>query len=321
MRAVMLAEPHGLSALTVREVPDPPVAPDQLQIRVAASGVSHLDLICVRGDHQLRPTPPFVPGVEVAGTVMHAPADSGFAAGERVMAYVDLGGYAEIANADPGLTISLPQAMGFVEAAALPVNALTALYALNHRARVTAGDLVVVHGAAGGLGTACIQVAVDAGADVVAVVSAHQRGELAIEAGASTYVLATPDWARRVREIAATRGLPGATLVADPVGGDRLIQSLRCLAPEGRLVSLGFVGGIPHVGVNKVLVRNIDLIGVDWIPNAPVTQTVLIPALERMLAAGRLRPFVTATGALEDARPILAALQQRSLVGKAVLAR
>jgi NADPH2:quinone reductase len=250
---------------------------------------------------------------------MAAPRDSGLSPGSRVMACVDFGGYAEIANADPRLVVALPDNVGFEQAAGLPVNVLTALYAVRYRGRVREDDLVVVHGAAGGLGSACVQVAIDAGAEVIAVVSTAARGDLAVEGGASSYVIASPDWAREVRDLAATRGLAGATLVADPVGGDRLLQSLRCLAPEGRLISLGFVGGIPQVGVNKLLVRNIDLIGADWIPEAPVTTTVLVPALEKMLGRGSLDALVTESRGFGDAREILAALGRRSFIGKAVI--
>lgn len=319
MRAVVVDEPGGISSLCVREIPEPPSRGDLVRIDVAACGVSYADLVCIRGDHQLRPELPFVPGLEIAGTVIGAPAGSRLLPGDRVMAYVDFGGYAECVNASPLLTVRIPDGMSLVEAAALPLNVLTALYALTHRARVNSDDLVVVHGAAGGLGAACIRVAVEAGADVIAVVSEESRGELAVSAGASSFLIADRGWPAAVRELATARGLAGATVVVDPVGGDRLLESIRCLAPEGRLASLGFVGGIPQVGVNKILVRNIDLIGVDWVPESTVTATVLVPEFERLLSKGTFHSFAAEAASLEDVGAVLGALGARSFVGKAVL--
>jgi NADPH2:quinone reductase len=316
MRAAQLDQPGSPAALTVREVPEP-AGGGRVVIDVEAAGVGYLDVVCARGVHQLRPSFPLTPGFEVAGVVRESPEGTAVSPGDRVAAYVDQGGYAEVAAADPRLVLRLPDDVGTVEGAALPVNALTALYALVHRARVQRDEVVVVHGAAGGIGGMAVRIARRIGARVIAVVSSAERGELALAAGASCFV-AGDDWVGEVRDQLASLGRHRADVVVDPVGGERLAESMRCLAPEGRLVSVGFVGGIPSLPVNHLLVRNLTLIGADWAPDDPVTHDVLVPALRALLAEG-VRPAVTHVAPLDEAGPVLEALERRQLAGKAVL--
>jgi len=319
MRAVRVEGPDGPNALKLAEVPEPKGSDGGVLIDVQAAGIGHLDLVCIRGEHQLRPSFPFTPGYEVAGKVRAAPAGSDLRRGERVAAYVDSGGYAEQVVADPGLVIRVPDDLDAHRAAALPVNVMTALYALQHRARTQAGEAVVVHGAGGGLGMAAVQVARLLGAEVFAVASDGIRADLARAAGASVVISAEDGWVERLRATLDKRGRVRADVVFDPVGGERLIESVRVLAPEGRLISVGFVAGIPHLPVNELLVRNLTLLGADWPPDDPVTRARLLPWTQAMVASGAIHPIVTRTAALAEAGSVLAALERREVAGKAVL--
>jgi NADPH:quinone reductase len=319
VRAVQIDGPDGPSALVVRDVPEPPAGAGQVLIDVRAAGVGQLDVVCCHGRHQLRPEFPFTPGFEVAGVVRHAPPGAGVSAGDRVAAYVDSGGFAEVVAADAGVVVPVPEDVALTDAAALPVNALTALYALLDRAALRPGEVVVVHGAAGGLGMTAARVARLHGAEPIAVVSSEQRGALATSIGCSGFVLTEGDWVAAMRQALAERGVEGADVVVDPVGGDRLAQSMRFTRPKGRLVSLGFVAGIPEVQVNRLLVRNLDLIGADWMPSDPVTGERLVPWLRDNLRELAAASIVTRVEPLASAAPLLEALERRRLVGKAVL--
>ena len=247
MRAAQITTLDGPSAISVVDVPEPD-ADGRVVIDVHVAGVTFPEVLLSRGEYQVKPELPFVPGSEVAGTVRSAPAGSGLRAGQRVAAFPGFGGFAEVAAADPGFVFPLPDGVSFEQGAALPMNYLTMHFALARRGRLQAGETVLVHGAAGGLGTAGIQLAKAYGARVLAVVSSEAKGETARAAGADEVVLAE-GFRERVKELTGGRGVD---LVADPVGGDRFTDSLRSLAREGRLLVLGFTGGgIPTVKVNR----------------------------------------------------------------------
>lgn len=317
MRATVVSRLGDPAEISVRDVPAPEPSVSGVLIDVAAAGVGHLDLVCARGDHQLRPSMPLIPGFEVAGTVANAPDGTALNEGDSVMAYVDFGGCAEQVLARPELVVKLPPGIAPFQAAALPVNGLTALCALIGRAALQPSELVLVHGASGGVGMAAVQVARHLGAEPWAIVSNYERQALALEAGATKVFLADGDWVELVRCALGRR--PGVDVVVDPVGGDRLAQSLRCTVARGRLVTLGFVAGVPTVPVNKLLVRNADLLGVDWDPEDPSTAEVLVPELAKMLSAGSLRAIGINEFALDEFPAVLAALRERRLIGKAVI--
>lgn len=317
MRAAYIEAPGGPSSLVVAERQAPTRA-DGVLIDVEAAGVGHMDLVALRGEHQMRPDFPFIPGHEVAGTVRDAPPGSDLVVGTRVAAFVDSGGFAELAVARPEVTMKLPDGLSAAEGAAMPVNFLTSAYALMSRARTLPGEVVIVHGAGGGLGMAAVRVARLLGAEVFAVVSDAERAANVPRVTAGV-VVGIEDWVSRLRDMLSAAGHRWANVVFDPVGGNRLAESARVLGPEGRLVSVGFAGGIPSVAANRLLVRNLDLIAADWLPDAPVTSGRLMPWLAAQLEAGAIRPPVTHRAPLRDAAKTLSALAGGELKGKAVL--
>jgi NADPH2:quinone reductase len=319
MRAAWITSLDGPDSVTVRETDEPAADPAAVRIDVAAAGVTFPDVLLTRGAYQYKPDLPFVPGAEVAGVVRTAPAGSGFAPGQRVAAFPSFGGFAEVVDVDPGRVFPLPDRLSFTEACALPMNYLTMHLALTHRTRLRPGETVLVHGAAGGIGTAALQLLRAYGARSIAVVSSDEKAAVAKAAGADEIVTA----AGFREQVAALTGGAGVDLVIDPVGGDRFTDSLRCLATDGRLLVIGFAGGeIPQVRVNRLLLNNIAVLGVGWgafvtkHPEYPREQWLeLLPLLE----AGQLVPPVGMVYPLADAHLALAGLEQREIIGRAVL--
>jgi NADPH2:quinone reductase len=304
MRAVQVHELIGPDGVRVVDVPEPD--PDGgILIDVRAGGISFPDLLLSRGQYQLKPDPPFTLGVEVAGLVRSAPDGSGFAPGDRVIAFV-FGALAEVAVGQPQMTWRLPDGLTFAQGAALPMNYHTAHFALVRRAALREGETLLVQGAAGGVGTAAIQVGKALGARVVAVVSTDEKETVAREAGADEVVRTGDEW-------------PESDVVFDPVGGDRLGQSLRRLKPEGRLVVIGFTEGeIPSVKVNRLLFRNVSVMGAAWGAFAlerPDYVAEVAADLERMAVS----PIVGATYAPEEVPQALRDLDERRALGKLVL--
>ena len=321
MRGLLLTSLTGPEALElVDDLPEPQTAEGMVIVDVQAAGASFPDLLLCRGEYQLRPEPPFVPGIEVAGTVRSAPAQSGLAPGDRVAAATMLGGWAEVAAAPAALTFGIPDNVGFEAAAGLVMNHHTALFALERRGRIQAGETVLVHGAGGGVGTAAVQVARALGGRVLAVASPGDKAAAAATAGAEVVLDPRSDWLAAVREATGGRG---ADVIVDPVGGDRFDQSLRCLAPEGRLLVIGFAEGrIPTVAVNRVLLRNADIVGVNWGGFVGGNADYALATGKRIsgwLADGSLRPVVGATYPLHEGRQAMRDLAARTVAGKAVL--
>jgi len=315
MRAVRVQSLDGPAGLVVADIPEP--AGDGVVIDVHAAGVSFPDLLLCRGTYQRKPELPFVPGVEVAGVVRDAPAGSGMAPGDRVAAFTRLGGWAETVVADPSLTFPLPDTLSMRGGAGILMNYLTAHLALTRRGGVRPDETVLVHGAAGGLGTAVVQVAAALGARPVAVVSTSDKAAVARECGAVATV-GTESWLAEVRSLFGE-----VDVVADPVGGDRFVDSLRVLRREGRLLVLGFAAGeIPSVPANRLLLKNIDVRGVAWgglvehEPDYPARQW---RELLGYVESGRVRPVDGRTFPLEKAADALCELDDRTAIGKITL--
>jgi NADPH2:quinone reductase len=319
MRALQVQKLEGPEGLALVEVPEPE-AGDQVLIDVVAAGVSFPDLLLSRGQYQMKPPLPFIPGVEVAGVVRQAPAGAPVRAGDRVMAFMMLGGFAEVAVVPVEMVFRVPERWSFEAAAGAVMNYHTAHFALHRRGRLKKGEVVLVHGAAGGVGTATVQVARGAGARVLAVVSDAAKAEVARRAGADEVLLSTGDWVQQVREKTDGRG---ADVVMDPVGGDIFDRSLKCLAAEGRLLVVGFAGGrIPEVAVNRLLLRNIDVVGVAWgsfLMHEPGLIATIAKELEALAAQGFVNPLVGPTYPLEQGAQALRDLEQRRATGKVVL--
>ncbi|SEO56668.1 NADPH:quinone oxidoreductase family protein [Trujillonella endophytica] len=256
MRAAVISSLTGPDSVEVRDIADPVPHPGQVLIDVAYAGVVFPDVLQTRGEYQLRPVLPFTPGWEVAGVVREDAA--GFSAGDRVAAMPIIGGFAETVAVDAAMVFPLPADVPLDKGAALPLNYLTVHFALALRARLAAGETVLVHGAAGGVGSAACQLAAAYGARVIAVASTPDKAAVARAAGAHE-VVAVDGFREAVRRITDGRGVD---VVIDPVGGDRFLDSLRSLTRHGRLVVLGFTGReIPTLKVNRLLLTNTTVMG------------------------------------------------------------
>jgi len=322
MRAVQVTKLGGPDAVEIRDVPEPtadgPFGP-QLLVDVHAVGISFPDLLLSKGEYQLKPDLPFTLGVDFAGVVRSAPDGSGFSAGDRVAACLPHGGAAETVGLGPDSVFALPDNLSFEQGAAIPMNYLTAQFALKERGQVREGETVLVHGAAGGVGTATIQVAKGYGARTIAVVSTDEKGEVARRAGADE-VIEVDGFLAQVKELTGGKGVD---LVMDVVGGDLFTDSLRALGTQGRLLVVGFVGGsIPEVKVNRLLLNNVDVRGVGWGAYAMVRPGYMADQwgeLEPMMSSGVIDPVIGATYDLADFGRALSEMDERKTLGKTVV--
>ena len=318
MRALQLRSLTGADGLHIAEVPAPASA-DHVIIEVHAAGIGFPDLLMTKGQYQFKPNPPFIPGVEAAGVVLSAPASSGINPGDRVIAASMLGAWAEIAIAHPLSTMPIPDGMTFEEATAM-VNYQTAYFGLVWRGGIRAGETVLVHGAAGGTGTSAIQVARGLGARVIAIARGEEKLAVARDAGADHCIDADAEWLTEVKSLTANRGVD---IVYDPVGGDRFTDSVRALAPLGRILVIGFAAGtIPEVKVNRLLLRNTSVIGVAWgeyVRVDPKMPRTIAAELATLHAAGHIRPPIGGVYPMERCGDALRALEERRATGKLVL--
>jgi NADPH:quinone reductase len=325
MRAIQIVEESGPdSALALVELPEPEpshmLTPGAgVLVEVHAAGVSFPELLQTRGQYQMKPPLPFVPGSEVGGVVLSAPDGAAVKPGDRVAAFCALGGFAETAVAPEFFTFALAAELDFAQGAALILNYHTAYFALLLRGRLAAGETVLVHGAAGGVGTASLQVAKGLGARTIALVSSVAKQAVAEQAGADHTLLLGEGWKDAVLELSGG----GVDMVLDPVGGDRFTDSLRSLREGGRLVVVGFTGGsIPEVRVNRLLLRNTEVVGAGWGAYAmgkPDLNREIGAAVNGMVDAGFIRPIVGERFPLERAAEALRTLDERRATGKIVL--
>lgn len=310
MRALQISSEDGPEAVMVAEVPEPE---GELIVAVRAAGVSFPDLLMTRGEYQVRQPLPFTLGWEAAGEVIRAPSGGAFSPGDPVIT-LSFGAHAEQVAAQPESTFSMPDGLSFEEGAALPLNYLTAFAALERRGGMRAGEVVLVHGAAGGVGTATVQVAKALGGVAIAAVSSEEKAAVAREAGAEGVVIG-----ENFRE-----QLEGpVNLIVDPVGGtERFKESLRALAPEGRIVVVGFTSGeIPEIRVNRLLLRNVDVRGCSFgaLASDPSGFTDAIARLDSLVGAGSVRPIGGSVYPLDEGVAALRELDERRARGKVVV--
>ncbi|TSI13911.1 NADPH:quinone oxidoreductase family protein [Brevibacterium aurantiacum] len=319
MKAVQLNATDGPGSLALADVDTPSAGQGTVLIDVAYAGVTFPELLQSRGQYQMKPPLPYTMGSEVAGTVRDVGEGvTGFAVGDRVVGVAGTGAYAEVMAVPASSVLPLPETVSLQAGAGMPMNLLTADFALRVRGRLEAGQSVLIHGAAGGLGSALVQVALAYGAEVIAVVSTQEKAETVTQLGAQHVVLAD-GFKDSVKEIFPR----GVDLVADPVGGDRFTDSLRCLSPFGTLLVLGFTAGsIPEVKVNRLLLNNVSVAGVGWGAAVAVRPGMVAEQWESLwphLSAGDLNPAVHTVLPLEKAGEALEIIDSRSVRGKVLL--
>ena len=325
MRAIQIAELSGpRDALRDVDVaaPEPShfLTPGRgVLVEVHAAGVSFPEVLQTRGEYQVKPELPFVPGSEVGGVVLSAPEGAAVSEGDRVAAFCMLGGFAETAVAPEMLTFALPGGLDYAQGASLILNYHTAYFALVMRGRFQEGETVLVHGAAGGVGTATLQIAKGLGARTIAVVSSDDKEAVAREAGADEVVRSDGSWKDEAKELSGG----GVDVVIDPVGGDRFTDSLRSLREGGRCVVVGFTGGsIPEVRVNRLLLGNTEVIGAGWgayVMGKPEVNREIGAAVNGLAEQGFVKPIVGARFPLERASEALELIDSRGATGKIVL--
>lgn len=310
-----------LSGVGIVDAAIPEPKPDEVLIRIEAAALGFPDLLMTRGEYQAKPALPFVPGMEAAGIVVRAPSDGPWREGDRVIAGMLTGGVAQFGCFPEGALLRLPERLSMAQGAALRTAYLTAWVALVCRGMAQAGEWLLVHGAAGGVGLAAVDLGVALGLKVIAVASTQEKREAISDLYKPARVI---DGSAGFREqvLAITDG-KGADLVYDPVGGDVFDESTRCIAFDGRLLVVGFAGGrIPEVRVNMPLIKGFSVVGVragEYGRRFPDRGKENVARILELAGQGRIRPHLHATFALDDWKRAFKAMEQRSVIGRSVI--
>ena len=326
MKAWVVRQLGGPDIIRFEEFAEGEPADGMVRISLRASAINYFDSLMIAGQYQTKPPLPFVPGSEVSGVVISAPAGSTFQPGDRVMALVDnegltRGGYAEVADAAPSSVAPMPDKMGFDEAAAFTLIFQTGWFGLHRRANLKAGETLLVHAAAGGVGSAAVQLGKAAGATVIATAGSDEKVEVCRELGADHAInYKTQDFVEEVKQITGGRG---ADVVYDPVGGDVYDRSTKCIAFEGRIVIVGFTSGrIPQAAANHVLVKNYSVVGLHWglySKRAPELIPVATKELLALYEAGKVKPYISTRLPLSEAPSALTSVAEGKSTGKVIL--
>jgi NADPH2:quinone reductase len=322
MRAIVCHRLEGPEALVLEEAPEPTPGPGEVTIAVRAAALNFADILMTRGTYQEKPALPFTPGLELAGRVQAVGAEvEGLASGQRVLAVVDHGAFAEVVRARAVDVVPIGDGVADAVAAGFPIAYGTAHGALDWRAGLRSGETLLVHGAAGGVGLTAVEVGVAMGARVIATARGAKRLELAQRRGAAATIdTASEDVRARILDLTDHRGVD---VCFDPVGGELGETSLRCLAWEGRYLVIGFAAGdLPTIKANRLLVKNIAAVGFYWggyRRHDPARLNASLRTLLGWYEAGRLAPHVSRHFPLADAAAALAELEQRRSTGKVVL--
>ncbi|GKX35494.1 MAG: NADPH:quinone oxidoreductase [Rhizobiaceae bacterium MnEN-MB40S] len=312
-------ETPGAEHLTFSTRPAPRAKPGTMIVRVAAAALNFSDILMIDGAYQVRPPRPFIPGQEIAGTVVEVSGESAWKPGDRIASKVFWGGFSEFAEVREDMAIALPEDLDFARGAALPVSYMTAMVALHDSVDVGPQDSVLVHAAAGGVGLAAVEIAHAAGAKVIATAGSSEKLALAKDHGADIGVnYRDKNWKDAVKD--ATDG-KGATIVVDPVGGDVATESLRCIARHGTLLIVGFASGkIAQLPSNYLLLKSLTARGVLWDHDRDGPMIArMTKRIQELLQQGKINPVVRSDFRLEDLPQALDALGNRNSVGKLVL--
>jgi NADPH2:quinone reductase len=322
MRAMIAEDWCEPKDLKLVELPDPTPGPGQVAIDVKAAGCNFFDILLVQGKYQVRPPRPFAPGGEVAGVIRAVgPEVDGLTVGDRVFALLGWGGYATVALAPAATVVRMPDGMSFEHGAAFGVVYQTSYFGLVYRAALRPGETLLVHAAAGGVGLAAVQIGAAIGARVLATASSPAKLEIARRHGAdAAFDYSTPEWVDAVKTATGGRG---ADVIYDPVGGEVFDLSTKCIAFGGRLLVVGFASGvIPTIQVNRVLLKNIAIVGLHWgayRQHDPEKIPQAMQALFALYERGAVTPVVSSTYPLRDAAAALDEIASRRSIGKVVL--
>lgn len=319
MRVHELSE--DISVLRMDEVELPPPAPNEVRLALKACSINFPDILMVQGKYQFKPELPFAPGMEGAGVVVQVGRDvTTLKPGDRVVAGLRIGGFAEEVNVPAEACRPIPGSMDFVKAAAYPAAYLTAYVALVIRGNLKAGETLLVHGSTGGVGMAAVDMGKILGATVIATSASDEKLEVVKARGADHVLNVTRGFREQVKELT---GGKGADMIYDPVGGDVFDESVRCIAWNGRLLVIGFTSGrIPTIGVNMPLIKGFSVVGVragEYGRRDPEAGRANIKAIDELAASGKIDPYVCATFPLERAVDAMRMLQDRKAVGKVVI--
>ena len=322
MRAILCSDWGEPETLTLGDAPSPVAGPGEVTVRVRAAGVNFADIVLVRGQYQEKPSLPFSPGLEAAGEVLTVGEGvTGIVPGDRVMAVLGVGAFAEEAVAPVDGVFPIPEGMDYTTAAAFPVAYGTSHLALTERAAMKAGETLLVLGAGGGVGLTAVECGKALGATVIAAASTQEKLDLAKAHGADHLINYVDDDLRAsARKLTSGHGVD---VVYDPVGGDASKAALRSLAPSGRLLVIGFAAGdVPQIAANYLLVKNISVVGVYWgwyRLNEPELFRASFDELAKWYAEGRLKPHVSQVFPLARAADALAVLESRKATGRLVI--
>jgi len=322
VKAILCTELTGPDGLRLAELPEPTPGPGQVVVAIRACGVNFADTLMVQGKYQEKPPLPFVPGAEIAGDVLAlGEGVANLCVGQRVAALCDTGGFAEQVAVAAQRCVPLPDGMDYQTAAGFLITYGTSHLALTRRGELQAGETLLVHGAAGGVGLAAVEIGALLGAQVIATASSAEKLALARRYGAAHTVDYTQeDFVERVKAITGGRG---ADVIFDPVGGDVFDRSLRCIAWEGRLLVIGFASGrIPQPPAGLLLVKNVSVVGLYWGAYARRNPQALTDSLAQLFAwqaEGKLKPHISAAFPLGKSGDALRSLMERRSVGKVVV--
>ena len=334
MKALLSHAPGGPETLTVDEVPDPVAGPGELLVRVRAAAINYPDVLIIEDKYQFKPPRPFAPGGEIAGEVeavgegVPGPKDGGWSVGDRLIAVPGWGGLVEKIAINARTAFRLPDSRSFTDGAALLLTYATSIHALYDRGDLTAGETLLVLGAAGGVGLAAVELGKARGARVIAAVSSEEKAEAARKAGADVAIIyPRGPFDRDGSKALATMfkdavGPGGADVIYDPVGGDYAEPALRSIAWAGRYLVVGFPAGIPKLPLNLTLLKSCDVRGVFWGAFAardPGANAAHVETLFRLWDEGQIAPVVSATYPLARGGEAIAALAARSVIGKVVV--
>jgi NADPH2:quinone reductase len=309
-------------SMVFEDLPAPEPGPGQVRIRNHAAAMNFFDILQVQGKYQVKPPFPFTPGAEVAG-VVDAVGDGVKAVrvGDRVIGMPRGSAFAEMCVVSEASAFPIPDGMSFIEAAAMPIVYQTSYFALTHRDTLRTGETLLVHAGASGVGMSAIQIGKALGARVIATAGSAAKLDFAKAQGADHLIDYTDgSW---VDQVKALTGGKGADVIYDPVGGDVFDLSTKCIASEGRILVIGFASGrIPTVALNRVLLKNISIVGVLWggyVQSHPGYEAKTHAALMELYTAGKIKPAVGNTYPLAEAPRGLRDLAERKVTGKAVL--